>query len=475
MGNLNNINYELIYSSSLLEGTNSLNDFHNWFAEKKELGKFEVELAPLNTLKDWSMDNYSGAFEHNSGKFFTVNGLKVEHEVNGAFKHWAQLIINQSEQGILGFLAKRIDGTIHVLVQAKMEPGNINFIQISPTVQSTRSNFTKVHGGKSTKFIEYFLGKPNGTVIFNQLRSEQGSRYYRKRNQNIVILLEDNHNISEDKNFFWLTLGQLRELHKIPNLVHLDCRSIIGGMPFSIPLENDDPIEISFGNKDIITSLHCNDSDSLNSLRQLMSWFTQEKMKNIKHTKLVSIHEAKHWSYDGNAIKHEDGKFFDIIGVNVHSPGREVTSWSQPLIQCVHGGIIGLIAQVHNGVLHFLINARFEAGFIDTVELAATVQFAPRNYKVNSSNQMPHFIKYFENDSKNEIIVDTFLSNEGGRFFRSENRHIIVKVSNSEKIVVPENFAWMTLSQIHSFGSMELSLNVELRSLIFCLPFSSNK
>ena len=469
---MKNISFELLYSSSIIEGTNSLKDFHTWFLQKKELGKFEVDIAPLDSLKDWSMDSFLGTYGHKSGKFFTVSGLDVEREVNGNLQHWTQLIINQSEQGILGLLAKRIDGIIHVLVQAKMEPGNINFIQVSPTVQSTRSNYTKVHGGKSTKFIEYFLGKPAGTVIFNQLRSEQGSRYYRKRNQNVVILLEDGHHIPEDKNFFWLTLGQLRELHKIPNLVHLDCRSIIGGMPFSIPLENDDPIEISIGNQSIITSLHCNDSDSFNSQRQLMSWFTQEKMKNIKHTKLVPINEAKNWSYDGNSIKHMDDKFFDLIGVNVHSPGREVISWSQPLIKCANGGIIGLIAQVHNGVLHFLINARFEAGFIDTVELAATVQFAPRNYKVNSSNQMPHFMKYFENDSKNEIIVDTFLSNEGGRFFESENQHIVIKIPDDDVIAVPEGYKWMTLSQLYYFGSMELTLNVELRSLIFCLTLS---
>ena len=181
---MKNINFELLYSSSITEGINSLKDFHIWFTQKKELGKFEVDLAPLKSLKDWSMDSFSGTYGHKSGKFFSVNGLDVKREVNGDFQHWTQLIINQSEQGILGLLAKRIDGIIHVLVQAKMEPGNINFIQVSPTVQSTRSNYTKVHGGKSTKFIEYFIGKSTGTVIFNQLRSEQGSRYYRKRNQN---------------------------------------------------------------------------------------------------------------------------------------------------------------------------------------------------------------------------------------------------------------------------------------------------
>ena len=469
---MRDINFDLVYSSTLIEGTNTLEDFHSWFSERTHSGKFKVEIAPLDSLKGWSMDIASGTYGHESGKFFTANGLDVELEVNGDLKRWTQLIINQSEQGILGLLAKKIDGVIHVLIQAKMEPGNIGFLQISPTVQSTRSNYSRVHGGKSPKFIEFFLGKTPGITIFNQLRSEQGSRYFRKRNQNIVILLEENYPIPEDKDFYWLTLGQLRELHKIPNLVHLDCRSIIGGMPFSIPAETNISYEISTGNMETIASLNCNDSNALNSQRDLLSWFTKEKVKNIKNIKLVSIDEAKSWTYDGTSIKHESGKFFDLIGVNVHSPNREVASWSQPLIKCAEGGVVGLIAQVHNGVLHFLINARFEAGFIDSVELASTVQYTPQNYTNSSKSQKPSFIDYFEKDSDYEMLVDTFLSNEGGRFFKSQNHHMIVKVPNSEVIVIPESYKWMTLSQLHYFGSMELTLNVELRSLIFCLPLA---
>ena len=469
---MRDINFDLLYSATLIEGTNTLKDFYDWFSERVQLGKFEVDLAPLDSLKGWGMDTVSGAYSHESGKFFSVNGLEVTLEVDGDLKHWTQLIVNQSEQGILGLLAKRIDGVIHVLIQAKMEPGNIGFIQVSPTVQSTKSNYTRVHGGKGTKFIEYFLGKAPGITIFNQLRSEQGSRYYRKRNQNIMILLDDNHSVPEDKNFFWLTLGQLQELHKVPNLVHLDCRSIIGGMPFEIPAETIRLSKISTGNMPAIASLHCHDSDALNTQRELQSWFTKEKMKHNKHTKLVSIDKAKSWTFDGNSIKHDSGKFFDLIGVNVYSPGREVTSWSQPLIQCADGGVIGLIAQVHNGVLHFLIHARFEAGFIDSVELAPTVQFTPKNYQTPTNNQKPFFTDYFEKDAEHEILVDTFLSNEGGRFFKSQNRHIVVQITNSKPIVVPDGYSWMTLSQLHYFGSMELTLNIELRSLIFCLTLS---
>jgi dTDP-4-dehydro-6-deoxy-alpha-D-glucopyranose 2,3-dehydratase len=467
---LNNIYFDLLYSSTLLEGTNSLEDFHLWLSERLHQGIYRVDQARLDDLDKWSLNKTDGFYGHKSGKFFTVSGLDVYHEVDGFEKSWTQIIVNQSDQGILGFLAKKIDGVIHLLVQAKMEPGNIGFIQISPTVQSTKSNYTRVHEGRGTKFIEYFLEQPQGKTIFCQLRSEQGARYFRKRNQNIVVLLDEGQKVEKDENFYWLTLGQLKELHKIPNLVHLDCRSIIGGMPYSIPLGGNLINEVT-GNNLMLDSLQCLDSSAINSITDLQNWFTKEKMRNIKHTSLVHLQKANSWSYDGVSIKHESGKFFDIIGVNVYAPEREVSSWSQPLIKCADGGMIGLISQVQKGTMHFLIHSRFEAGLIDSVELAPTIQYTPQNYSDNQVEDKPLFTEYFNNESKYERLVDTFLSNEGGRFFKSENHHLVLKIPESQIILVPENYKWMTLSQLNYFGSMELSLNMELRSLLFCITF----
>ena len=469
---MRNVNFELLYSSTLLAGTNTLTEFHAWFAERLHVGKFEVNVAPLASLKGWSLDATSGTYGHDTGKFFKINGLQVQLETNGETRNWTQIIVNQPEVGLLGLLSKRIEGVIHVLIQAKMEPGNVGFIQISPTVQATRSNYTRVHGGRSPKFIKYFLEKVPGEILFDQLRSEQGTRYYRKRNRNLLLLLDDDVTVPDDKDFFWLTLGQLRELHKIPNLVHLDCRSIIGAMPFAIPYAPSNPDLISSGNMDVIKSLQCDDSIAFHSQRYLLSWLTNQKVNIIKHTELISIENVDNWSFDGVSIKHDKGRYFDIIGIEVNSPSREVASWSQPLMKCVDGGIIGLIAQVHNGVLHFLIQARFEAGLIDSVEMAPTLQFTPKNYEIPTGNQKPNFVDYFKKHTDYERLVDTKLSDEGGRFFKSEQRHAVIKIPSSEYLTIPDNYVWMTLSQLHYFGSMELTINIELRSLIFCLSLA---
>ena len=49
-----------------------------------------------------------------------------------------------------------IDGRLYFLMQAKVEPGNVNKYQISPTIQATKSNFTRAHGGKTPLFFDYF-------------------------------------------------------------------------------------------------------------------------------------------------------------------------------------------------------------------------------------------------------------------------------------------------------------------------------
>ena len=41
-------------------------------------------------------------------------------------------------------------------MQAKIEPGNINKIQLSPTIQATKSNFTQKHGGRKTELFGIF-------------------------------------------------------------------------------------------------------------------------------------------------------------------------------------------------------------------------------------------------------------------------------------------------------------------------------
>ena len=91
-------------------------------------------------------------------------------------------------------------------MQAKVEPGNKNKLQISPTVQATKSNYTRVHGGKKIKYLKYFLKKSNNTLAKSK-QYEQGFRYLFKQNTNMIVLVKKH--IKLDQNYRWISKKDL--------------------------------------------------------------------------------------------------------------------------------------------------------------------------------------------------------------------------------------------------------------------------
>ena len=220
-----------IFLQSILsqeENINSTQAVEKWIEDRYKKVKVDVSRTTFDKLQGWKVDKETGNIHHQSGKFFTIEGVEIEVSGDNV-KKWSQPIINQPEIGYLGFLVKKFNGILHFLIQAKIEPGNVNNVQLSPTIQATRSNYKRVHEGKSPAYLDYFKDR-KGTVLIDQLQSEQGARFFRKRNRNIIIEVDDDVEVLED--FMWVTLGQIKELLKIDNLVNMDTRTVISGISY---------------------------------------------------------------------------------------------------------------------------------------------------------------------------------------------------------------------------------------------------
>ena len=151
--------------------------FIQWFNKQKKINNIVTKVINLEKLDKWKSDNYK--ISHISNKFFKIVGIRV---ISNFFKkNWDQPIIVQNELGILGIIK---NSNNKYLLQAKVEPGNINKLQLSPTVQATKSNYKRVHGGKKVPYIDFFL-KSKKSKFINQ--SEQGFRYLYKFNSNYLI------------------------------------------------------------------------------------------------------------------------------------------------------------------------------------------------------------------------------------------------------------------------------------------------
>lgn len=448
-------------------------DVLDWLKKQNEAVKVHVRRTRFDQLSQWIFDDKSQNLRHVSGSFFSIDGIRVQTNW-GVNPEWEQPIINQPEIGILGIIVKEIKGVLHFLMQAKIEPGNVNNVQLSPTLQATKSNYTLVHKGAKRKYLEYFLN-PGKVVLLDQLQSEQGARFLRKRNRNIIIRVEEEIPLFE--NFVWLTLGQITRLIGFDNIVNMDTRTVISGIPFGD--YNQETAElytsmVSGGQKSIASRfLHSclNNQQALHDFDFILSWLTGLKSHYDLKVEKVPLSGINSWEISEQEISHTDGKYFKIIPVEVEIENREVKVWNQPLVQPTQEGICGFLVKEINGILHFLVQAKLECGNHDIIEMAPTVQCLTGNYR-HQDVKKPEFLDLFLQASQKDLIVDTLQSEEGGRFYREQNRNMILQAGDDFPVEVPNNFCWLTLNQLKTFLKFNNFLNIQARSLISAVSFA---
>ena len=444
---------------------NSTEEIKSWIEQRNREVEVEVNKIPFSEMKMWHSES-DGSIHHDSGKFFSIVGIDVRTDY-GLNDHWQQPIILQPEVGYLGILTKEINGVLYCLMQAKIEPGNVNCVQISPTLQATKSNYSRVHSGKSPHYLEYFVNVKPENIILDQLQSEQGARFLRKRNRNIIIKVDEDVPVLED--FRWMTLGQIKELMAYDNMVNMDTRTVLSGLKISDYVTPLDGLRhMSQFGKNMILSANTN--HCFVSTRDHLSWLTNLKARYDLLVNYCPIIGMPEWKKTETEIVREDQKFFRIIGVNVTISNREVSSWCQPLVEPMQQGLCAFIIKKINGVYHFLVQAKLECGNFDVIELAPTVQCLTGNVYAENI-QKPEFADYVLNARTDQIVFDTLQSEEGGRFYKEQNRNLIVEADENFPLELPERYTWMTLRQIYKFLRFNNYLNIQARSLISALSY----
>ena len=481
---------ELEFLASALTVSNSRmrsQDFMQWLEDRRRAHQFKVREIPFDELQDWGFEQSTGNLVHASGKFFSIEGIWVSTNF-GPVRQWSQPIIVQPETGILGILAERFDGILHFLMQAKMEPGNIDSVQLAPTVQATRSNFTRVHRGKTPPYLDYFLDLTESRVLVDVLQSEQGARFLRKRNRNIIVETAAEVPVLDD--YCWLTLGQIGQLARQDNIVNMDARTVLSCIPLAAPelqgvaagdlcsevarLTSAGP-DMRLGSlegfaADRLASL-AGPERSAHSLDEILQWLTQLKCRYELEVERIPLKFVQNWRRTDMQIEHEDGNFFAVIAASVEADNREVTRWTQPLVKPCQEGIVAYLVKKIDGVLHFLVQAKVEPGNFDVVEIAPTVQCITGSYQRVEPSERPPFVEYVLNAPSGQVRYSALQSEEGGRFFREQNRNIVVEVDEGFPLDVPDNYLWVTERQLRQLVKFNNYVNVEGRCLLSCLGY----
>ena len=440
---IDNIVYKLTYSWRKSADEAEFQNILDWVHEKNQSLKVSIRKNALSDSDFWFYDTQRGEIRNKNNSFFQIRGLQQYSNGNKVLE---QPILIQSEIGYLGIICKEIDGVLQFLMQAKIEPGNINKIQISPTIQATKSNFTQMHGGKKPAYLDYFLNAKPENVLVDQIQSEQSPRFLGKRNRNIIIMVDGDVEVLPTHR--WLTLGTIKRLMQTDNLVNMDTRTVLSCIPWSLlqisQHEKEQAGEL-FGDKALFHSMFRQPCHK--DLVKAFNYINNYKMLHSCENRLVPLTSLSSWEFTDSEIKHKTGYPFKVVFCDIDIEGREVTHWSQPLFEAVGMAVFGLITAEIDGMLKFLVHAKAEAGCFDGIELAPTVQLEAGIPERDYSDMDRLFFHLWKSGA--EVRNDVILSEEGGRFYHEQNRNIVLRVNEQSVGNLPEGYFWIDFATLN--------------------------
>lgn len=440
---------------------NTTEELLEWIKELNENTYVSIKECNILDGSMWFYDDYNGEVLNRKRSFFSIKGMRLF--VDDEFVS-EQPIIIQPEIGYLGIICKEIDGELNFLMQAKIEPGNINCVQISPTIQATKSNFTRAHGGRLPAYFDYFENSNKYRIIYDQVQSEQAARFYKKRNRNMIMLVEDE--LPLLPNFKWMTLGQIKKLMELDNIVNMDTRSVLAGMPFaSYKYSEDDlnSLEPYFKDKAAFKSLFM--TNPHDTLVDIFGRLNNYKMFRDTRVVPVPLNQLVDWKVDDYGISCLKKANFMVRYYDIEISGREVHRWMQPLFKAAGEATFGLVSRVENGVRKFLVKIRPEIGSFDKVELGPSVLWEPTYDSKNDTEVDRIFRRKLQ--EKEGIIRDVMLSEEGGRFFHEQNRNVIMEID--EDIEIGDEYIWADYSALNFIVHTNNVINIQLRNLMSLL------
>ena len=202
--------------------------------------------------------------------------------------------------------------------------------------------------------------------------------------------------------------------------------------------------------------------------KRTLAWYNKIKNSNKAIVKTIHLEKMKKWTYDKKkgVIKHNSGQFFHIEGKRITKSEREVKSWDQPFIKQVDykGGIIGLVRTNIKGLPHYLVDAKYEPGNYNQIQISPSLQATYSNLDRVHLGLKPKVVKkYF---SKNYKTIRKFwVTEDGGRLYLKRNLHWIIQYNG--KIDLPgKTYRWLTLWELDRFIKLGSLVGPHLRSIL---------
>ncbi len=436
----------------------------SWLMDRRDAALMTIMPIFWQDSKEWRFED--GALVHRTGGFFSVRG----YHLSNSHHIWNGLdfpMIDQPEIGLLGFLVAYDAKGPCWLLQAKAEPGSVDFVQIGPSVQATESNYLQRHGGKPTPYLDLLLGASSDELSVSVEQSEQGARFYNKYNRNAVRILNDFVEPAGD-NWHWFSAGDLRLALGDSFTLNTDSRSVIATAPWRLLCEDAEPFsadrysfsiaglspaDATFFRSALRASYTC-DADISTPVKALQT--QSESTDALMQTR--SLYDLTDWRITAASIEPITTRFgFEVRNFTVHAPFREVVQWTQPLIVSREVAKAILLVRYNLGIIEFFFRFSEEPGFVNRV------QYGPSRQSEGADSLEINLLAELK---RTRLILELTQSDEGGRFLSSVVRYEIRLIDCHD---LPVAGQWLNMAQIEQLCRHRGALTNEARTLISIL------
>jgi oxidase EvaA len=359
-----------------------------------------AEVAP--PPQGWIFDD-EGVLRHERTDFFHVMGAELADGTRS-------VLLGQPEEALVGLVVARRDGLRHALLTARCEPGLHDGCQFSSTVQSTPSNYRRLHGGAATTHLDLVLDPPAGARIMHDSRQFDWGQYYLGKTKRFVIVeIDDLLDTAEPH--VWVDEHELAALMVSDFAITSDLRGALAML-----LAEDSGLEVAHA-----------DAAKLDAARARTA---TERLRRC------DLRDVAGWDAAvGSSTAPGAPPPTSVRGVHVVSESREVAQWCQPLLAVAEPLVTQLPMRGVGTERRFAIERRTASGLLG-VELWYPVDTA----------------------ASASLAIRT--SAEGGRFLRHE---VVVAVAVDPAAPMAPGATWVSLAELLALCAMSQTTAVELR------------
>ena len=176
-------------------------------------------LKPLYELRDWKI-NDDGIFCNNN---FNFDVRYYDIEINGReIQHWSQPLFCSKGSALFGLIIKKVNDEYKILISIRKFIGSSSY-ELAPTVYIEYSESNNDKNNIEKLFYKYLNN--NNSVIRDVVLSEEGGRFYHEQNRNAII--EINECVKLPKGYLFVSLGTLKRLIRMTQLVNIQLRNLI--------------------------------------------------------------------------------------------------------------------------------------------------------------------------------------------------------------------------------------------------------